>query len=107
MEDPPPVLGRGEGRRKLPAGAAARGLHCELVDWQRDGFIPTDPAKEQRAGTEAIATGNSRRGLLYAAAGLDVDAEDQQAAAEFGVTVREYRQALFRKRFKTAGAGRR
>ncbi len=85
---------------KLPAGAAARGLHCELVDWQRDGFIPTDPAKEQRAGTEAIATGNSRRGLLYAAAGLDVDAEDQQAAAEFGVTVREYRQALFRKTFK-------
>lgn len=72
-----------------------------FVDWQWQWFWDSpghvDPQKEANAQATRIASGTSHRAREYQRAGLDIDTEDEAAAASYGVTVDEYRAALFKK----------
>lgn len=73
------------------------------VHWQWDGFEHVDPAKESNAADTRIKGGTWHRALDYSRQGLDIDAEDGRAAASYGVSIEEYRQALFRSHFQQPG----
>jgi len=72
--------------------------------WYWGGNEHVDPAKEASGQVTRISGGTTSRTREYAAIGLDVEVEDQRAAEEYGVSVEEYRRALFKKLF-SAGAG--
>lgn len=84
--------------RLIPAG---------VFDAEHQWFWPgrehVDPTKNATARTTNLVNGTTHRGIEYAVDGRDVDYEDERAAETFGVTVEEYRQALFGQTF-SAGA---
>lgn len=63
--------------------------------WFWDGREHVDPAKEATATTTNLASGITSRRIELAEQKIDIDEHDEQAAADFGVTVQEYRKALF------------
>ena len=71
-------------------------------EWFWDGFQHVDPEKEANALTSRLSVGNSSRAAEYAKEGKDVDSEDQRAAESLGVTIEEYRRAIFNKLFQVA-----
>jgi lambda family phage portal protein len=72
--------------------------------WMWDGNDDIDPQKTAEANKTKLGTGTTSRDRLYAEDGLDVDEEDERAAASFGVTVEEYRAALFKATFTSGSA---
>lgn len=63
-----------------------------------------DTNKEYTGRAKAIATGQTSRAQWQTDDGLNPDAEDQSAADGFGVTVEEYRRALFLSTFPAVAA---
>ncbi len=76
------------------------GLDITDRQWFWDGFEHVDPQKESTAQEKKLGSGTTHRGLEYGRMGFDVDAEDVKAAEHYGVTVQEYRRALFNKHFE-------
>lgn len=76
------------------------GLDISDREWFWDGFEHVDPQKESIAQEKKIGSGTTHRAREYARMGLDIDAEDVKAAEHYGVTVEEYRLALFKKHFE-------
>lgn len=74
-------------------------LRPQWISWQWDGFGHVDPSKEANGQETRITNGTTNRAAEYAREGVDVDEADAKAAASYGVTVEEYRQALFRQHF--------
>lgn len=69
-----------------------------------DGDEHVDPTKEATAQKiRLVDTATTTRRREYAKQGLDVDEEDRAAAASYGVTVEEYRRAVFQKHFSVPG----
>lgn len=58
-----------------------------------------DPIKEATAGDIRLKNGTSHRAADLMARGLDLDEEDKAAADGLGITVEEYRQAIFQALF--------
>lgn len=65
--------------------------------WFWDGREHVDPSKEATATTTNLANGTTSRRIELARQKIDIDDHDEQAAADFGVTLQEYRKALFTK----------
>lgn len=81
----------------LPDGI---GLLDELPhQWHWDEIEDIDPEKTANSDESRIGSGTLTRARAYARQGLDVDEEDRKAAECYGVTVEEYRKALFKKHF--------
>jgi len=80
---------RGIRRRNLAGGAA-------------DSRDAADPAKEAQGQSVRLASGTTYRGREYARQGLDVDQEDEKAAAGFGMSVQDYRRKLAANLFNAA-----
>lgn len=72
--------------------------------WFWDGREHVDPAKEANAQETRIGNGTSHRPREYALLGLDCDEQDEIAATSYGITVAEYRKALFVKQIGQAAA---
>ena len=93
-------------RRKGGRGRNASGEKFQQLDSiaivkaTGDGFEHVDPQKESTAQEKKIGSGTTHRAREYARMGLDVDAEDVKAAEHYGVSVQEYRKALFKKHFE-------
>ncbi len=68
--------------------------------WYWDAMGHIDPAKEANAITTELAAGVTTRYREHQKRGLDLDEEDRRAAESYGVTVDEYRKALFASTFK-------
>jgi hypothetical protein len=85
--------------------ALARANQLPPHEWFWDGFAHVDPLKEGSAQTLRLANGSTTRDAEYAMAGRDIDSEDERAAKSFGVTVAEYRRAIFNKLFSTNPQG--
>jgi len=79
------------------AGAIPQGLP-PMVEWEHQWFWPgrehVDPAKEANGQQTRLKSGTTHRGREYARLGLDLDTEDERAAAGFGLSVAEYRRRL-------------
>lgn len=74
------------------------GLFDELPhQWFWDSIEDIDPEKTANAANLELTAGISNRARLYASQGLDIDEEDAKAAETYGVSVEEYRKALFQK----------
>ena len=73
---------------------AVRGGVAIPHQWFWDGQEHVDPQKEANAQATQLASGTTHRAREYARKGLDIDTEDETAAASFGMTVAEYRQAV-------------
>jgi capsid protein len=71
--------------------------------WFWDGADHVDPSKTANANQTNLTSGIDNRRALYARRGIDVDQADEEAASSFGVTVAEYRQAIFRSTFSGGG----
>lgn len=67
--------------------------------WFWDAIEDIDPEKTASAAQIGIGTGTTSRTRVLAEAGLDIDEEDAKAAESYGVTVEEYRRALFESTF--------
>lgn len=65
--------------------------------WDSRGHV--DPLKEANAQKARLGIGTTTRYREYQREGYDLDAEDERAARSYGVTIQEYRQALFRSAF--------
>ncbi len=78
---------------------AVRGGAFIPHQWFWDGQEHVDPKKEADAQTIQLSSGTTHRGREYARKGLDIDTEDEKAAASFGMTVEEYRKAVAQKLF--------
>ena len=65
--------------------------------WDHRGHV--DPQKEAGGQKLRLVSGSTHRAREYAVQGLDVDTEDEKAAAAYGVPVGEYRRALFQAHF--------
>ena len=74
-------------------------LRPEWVTWQWDGTGHVDPAKEATGQATRLANGTTSRVSEYAKEGVDVDEADEKAASSYGVTVEQYRAALFANHF--------
>lgn len=87
----------------LPAEVAELPF-APVHEWRWDGDEYIDPQKEASSADIKIKSGTSHRLREYAIAGLDVNVEDEKAAASYGVTVDEYRAALFKLHFSDGAA---
>jgi len=87
---------------RVASGVLLRGMR-RVEDlqhsWFWDGREDADVENQANARKTDIESGVSHRTREYARKGCDVDEEDQKAADSFGVSVEEYRQALFRTTF--------
>ena len=64
------------------------------ISWHWDGQGHVDPAKEASGQMMRLKAGTTHRYREYAREGLDIDKEDAQAAASFGLSVQQYRRML-------------
>ena len=80
-----------------------------FVDWQWewmwDGFEHVDPGKEANAQATKLGSGTTHRQREYSKQGLDMDLEDEAAAASYGLSVEEYRRGLWAKAMGLMGGG--
>lgn len=75
-------------------------------EWFWDQPRDTDPTKEAIGRTHRIKSGtNSRRREVRLATGQDIDTIDRENAADFGLTVDEYRQLLAQATFAPKNTG--
>lgn len=69
-----------------------------VADWQHewhwDGFEHVDPLKEANADEVMLGSGMASRRSLLAKRGQDIETVDRQSAADYGLTVEEYRRRL-------------
>lgn len=70
--------------------------------WFWDAPEHVDPLKTANATKTDLTSGSITRREVYAKRGLDVDQADQEAAASYGVSVEEYRRAIFENTFSGA-----
>ena len=82
--------------------ALARAGQLPPHEWFWDGFKHVDPEKEANALSMRLSVGDTNRAAAAAEQGLDIDREDEKAAASFGVSIEEYRRAIFNKIFQVA-----
>ncbi len=69
------------------------------ISWFWDGRGHVDPSKESKASETGLKIGTTHRAREYAKEGLDVEIEDEIAAQSFGVSVDDYRSAVFQATF--------
>ncbi len=62
--------------------------------WYWDGMRDADAKDAANAQKVRLQNGSTQRAREYALQGLDIEVEDAKAAAGFGVTLGEYRQAV-------------
>lgn len=81
-------------------------LPAELPDisewdwtWYWDAMGHVDPVKEANAISTELGAGVTTRHREHQKRGLDMEEEDRRAAESYGISVAEYRQALFAKTF--------
>lgn len=72
--------------------------------WYWDGREHVDPQKEATAQGTRLASATTTRTREYALQGLDIDEQDEIGARENGVSIEEYRAAVFKKTFAAGGA---
>jgi capsid protein len=82
----------------LPPGYASLRT-MPLYQWHWDSLQLMDPTKEAQARDTALGNGSGSRRNMAAEDGYDLDEMDVQAAADYGVSLEEYRRAMFNKRF--------
>lgn len=63
--------------------------------WHWDSRGPIDEVKAANANKINLTCGTDNRAAILSRSGRDIDTEDQMAAESFGVTVEQYREALF------------
>lgn len=73
--------------------------------WFWDAHEHVDPQKNANAQKIKLTSGTTNRKAEYAKEGLDVDQEDAESAASFGVSVEEYQQAVFKNTFNLQQLG--
>lgn len=73
--------------------------------WFWDAHEHVDPEKNANAQGKRLASGTTSRKAEYAKDGKDLDQSDIEAAESYGVTVEQYRQAVFRNTFGLTGSG--
>jgi hypothetical protein len=74
-------------------------LRSHAWDWPENDLV-VDPARDENARQKKLAMGTTSRGRETRVS--DLDREDQRAAAEFGMTLPEYRRAIARATFNLA-----